>query len=379
VGWEDELLPVDLDAPGAAADLAGARRVYEIWPPLGDTPDRSGRRVEAVVALADEPDAEQAAALAHTLDAVMSAGPVDPPATAEALEGPPWCTFKLFGAADRQDHVLLDVIEPAVGAAAAAGEIAAWFFLRYVDGPGRRPHLRLRVQLPASADRARHEAAFARRLDEHLADAMATSDVVAIERAPYVPETSRFGGLAAMPAIHQLFAADSALACALLALLGDPADPLELDPTDAADTRSVLLVCSFDALARAFALDEGQRRELALRRLRAHADGPEDDALRTAEQGRAFRTAGPRLRRLVGAPPPPLSEALTSFRARAAPAAAALPPATRARVLPPLLHLAAVRLAGADRDAELLAYGYWARVLDSLRHHGVAGKTRPRS
>ena len=29
--------------------------------------------------------------------------------------------------------------------ARAAAEIDAWFFLRYLDGPGARPHLRLRA------------------------------------------------------------------------------------------------------------------------------------------------------------------------------------------------------------------------------------------
>src|SRR5206468_290870 len=56
VGDGDELLPVDLASPGAAADLAGHARVHEIWPPL-DAPsvDRDGRRVEAVVMVVDEP------------------------------------------------------------------------------------------------------------------------------------------------------------------------------------------------------------------------------------------------------------------------------------------------------------------------------------
>ena len=34
VGHEDELLPVDLEGPTAQADLRGADRVFEIWPPV---------------------------------------------------------------------------------------------------------------------------------------------------------------------------------------------------------------------------------------------------------------------------------------------------------------------------------------------------------
>ena len=50
VGEGDELYPVDLRAPGAAADLAAHERVFEIWPPLESVVDRDGRRVEAIVA-----------------------------------------------------------------------------------------------------------------------------------------------------------------------------------------------------------------------------------------------------------------------------------------------------------------------------------------
>ena len=59
VGEEDRLLVVDLDGAGAAADLADHARVWEIWPPLGATVDRDGRRVEAVVALVQRPDGDE--------------------------------------------------------------------------------------------------------------------------------------------------------------------------------------------------------------------------------------------------------------------------------------------------------------------------------
>ena len=75
VGHEDELLPVDLTSPDAAADLAGHARVFEIWPPLGDTPDESGRRLEAVVALVDSPDTDDRAQIDAALAATAAAGP----------------------------------------------------------------------------------------------------------------------------------------------------------------------------------------------------------------------------------------------------------------------------------------------------------------
>src|SRR6185436_16594219 len=88
VGDEDRLLPVDLDSAGEArAALAGHERVWEIWPPLGSSPDRDGRRVEAVVALVDRPDAGEAEALARAARAVTAAGRVPPPRLAPPTTG----------------------------------------------------------------------------------------------------------------------------------------------------------------------------------------------------------------------------------------------------------------------------------------------------
>ena len=69
---------------------------------------------------------------------------VPPPRLEPPLAG--WRTFKLFGASAGQDALLTGTVVPTVAEARAKGEIDAWFSLRYLDGPGERPHLRLRVR-----------------------------------------------------------------------------------------------------------------------------------------------------------------------------------------------------------------------------------------
>jgi thiopeptide-type bacteriocin biosynthesis protein len=350
VGEEDRLLVVDLDGAGAAADLAGHARVWEIWPPLGATVDRDGRRVEAVVALVRRPDLEDADADARAARATVTAGPVAPP----RLSRPPtaWRTFKVFGAREHQDALLLEALRPALAAARRAREIDAWFFQRYVDGPGRRHHLRVR----ARAATPRGRAAFEARLEAALAPARAAGAVVAIEAGDYHPERARFGD--ALAAVHPIFQSDSELACALL--------DEEARGDDAPD-RLAQVVRSLDALARGLGLDLEARRALARAR-RAAEEGDAFDAETRAEADGEFRARGRVLRAHLGAPGAgAAARALEAHAARTARATKALPPAARAALAPPLLHLACVRLAGPDRDLERRAYTFWERTLEGLR------------
>jgi len=358
VGHEDELLPVDLEAPGAAKQLAGHERVHEIWPPLGDTPDRSGRRVEAVVALVDEPDGRAAAAAAAT----RAAGAVPPPSrrtTHAEARTPAWVTFKLFGAADRQDTVLADVVAPLLAMAGSARWLGRWFFQRYVEGPGRRPHLRLRFD--------GHIDAIAQALEAQLAQAYRTADVVSVERAPYFPEAARFGGEEALPAVHAVFQAASELA---LAALTDQGGNDDVDEAGALDPRLSLLIGAHDALARAAGLDAGRRRELARERRAAYADDV-DEAFAGALAAE-FRRARSGLRALLADDDGgPLSALLGPYRRAVEAALADLGPERRRGILPALLHLDAVRLMGPGRDAEIRAYTFWERALESLERHSA--------
>ena len=346
VGDTDELIPVDLAGNGAAADLAGHTQVFEIWPPLEEVVDRDGRRVEAVVMLVDEPDAASAAAAARAAAEIRRAGDVPPPHRAPPAAG--WRSFKLYGAAGRQEAVLETVVAPAVAAARAEGEIDRWFFLRYVDGPGRRPHLRLRVHGPDGGARA-----FAQRLEEALAPARARAAVTAVETGDYHPERGRFPA-DELDAVLALFESDSAL---VVALLVDEAFDDELG-------RIALAVRASASAARGLGLDLAGRHAAAKERRRAAeaAAGIDGEARRAADT--AFRAAGRGLRAaLTGEPAGPFAD----HRARVAAAAAPLPAASRERLLPTLLHLAAVRLLGPDRDAERLALTFWERVLEGLR------------
>jgi thiopeptide-type bacteriocin biosynthesis protein len=304
VGEEDELLFVDLDEKNPLDKLRG--RVWEIWPPLDEGLDRCGRRIEAVIALAAG-DSEVARA---QIAATAAAGVVAPP----AVEGPAteWLSFKLFGAPDRADAVLHAVIAPLVEEARRAGELVRWFFLRYVDPPGR-PHLRLRF--------LGDKAALAARLEACSAPAREAGDVVLIERNDYFREYARYGR-DAYPTLEKLFEIDSDLA---LSTLGQEV--------------SNCLLTSMDGLASQLDLDE--RRRLAAELRRATEDELDEDL---APEYRARQ-----------------KEFLELLRDRPA---INLPPFDRA-LLPALLHLAAVRR---DPSSEARTYYFWERALDSLSH-----------
>jgi len=350
LGEGDELLPVDLTAPGAAADLDGHDRVYEIWPPLDEVVDRDGRRVEAVVMVVEEPDPAEKGEHLRRSEAIRAAGAVPPPARTPRLED--WQTFKLFGVQSRQDD-LLGLLLPAVRAGQHAGEIDRWFFQRYIDGPGSRHHLRVRVH--ASND----PAAFERRLRERLRAARAVATVTGVEIDEYRPELGRFRS-DELSIVHDIFESDSELVCALLP---PPADALE---------RICLLARALDALAAGFGLDLDARHALAVKRRRAAEASAALDEDDRARADTAFRRIGRELRAALaddggGGDPGATAAKLAAHRARVAHAARGLAADARARLLPPLLHLSAVRSLGADRDGERLAYTFWERTLQGLR------------
>jgi thiopeptide-type bacteriocin biosynthesis protein len=355
VGDGDELLPVDLAAAHAAADLAGHARVHEIWPPLEANVDRDGRRVEAVVMVVDEPDEGGAITRREAAARAMRAGTVPAPAadtvaSAQLAAGTGWRSFKLFGSAADQDDLLRDDVVPAVAAARAAGELDAWFFLRYVDGPGSRHHVRLRVR--ATGDWT----VFARRLETALLRARTDGTLAGLELAEYRPERGRFVGEAELDAAHAIFEADSARAAAAL-------------DTEAQDDRVIALVCAHDALAAGLGLGLDARHVLA-RALRASIDGsgprdprdPRDPDDRAHADATFRRLARPLGAALQAAPPADPNQDALLARARAA-----LTDEARERLLPTFLHLSAVRFLGPDRAGERLAVILWERALEGLR------------
>lgn len=390
VGVEDQLLPVDLDRANAWRDLLGQPRAWEIWPPLlAPAPsrarsrgskgaarpparaiDQNGRRIEAVVALVDVPDDAGTRAAEARLRALSTAGAVPPPRVAPAAPG--WRTSALYGAEERQDDVLLDAVAPAVRAAIDAGEIDHWFFVRYADEHGRRPHLRVRAH---AANRA-HAGAFAARLDRSLTSARASGAIARVEESDYHPEVARFGGHAGVAAALHIFESDSDLTCALLAAARNPPDhaPTEAvdDPRREALEPIDLLVATFDSLAAGLGFGMRERHALARRRRDAESAALDDiDAAEPRALDADFRARGRRLRAVLSWPPEvapsdPELRRIAAHRARVAAAVGDLTDDVRARLAPPLLHLGAVRLAGADRSAEARAYFLWERTLEGL-------------
>lgn len=360
VGEGDQLLAVDLTAPealvdlGAAVDRPGAGRIFEIWPPLASVVDRDGRRVEAVVVVVDRDPPARPDPRAYRR--------VPPPSQAPPLPG--WRTFKLFGASGRQDELLQDAIVPAIRRAQAAREIDAWFFLRYLDGPGRRPHLRLRVHAVGQSH------AFEDRLRAALEPARAAGAVTTLEMGDYHPEWGRFAA-EELPALHAIFESDSAAAAALFA------EP-ELEPAP-------LLTRAFDALVSGLGLDPQQRHALALERRGAAESWTDAADGRRREADAEFRRCGHALRAALGGETTDQARGgsdadrattvLDRHRAQVAAAVRELLPAARLRLAPTLLHLCAVRWTGTDPDLERLAYTLWERTLEGLDRQA---RRRPR-
>jgi thiopeptide-type bacteriocin biosynthesis protein len=373
VGEGDELLPVDLHARGAAADLArhADGRAHEIWPPLDRLADAGGRRLEIVAAVISHPDEPGRAATAAAITAVATVGRVPSPAD----EPPPtdWLTFRLYGARELQDAVLFESVAPVIAQARARGDLQGWFFLRYVDPGTGRDHLRLRLR----GVRAGARTSMQRLMLAAMAGARRDGLVVAVDTADYFRETARYGGPAAMDAAEVIFAAGSDLVLAVLQAEHAGALPADAD-------RRALLVGAQDALARGFGIDRDARHALAERRRGAwaHAAGRESDDLRAE-----FRQRQRQLAIWLDEKPAVAAPKRTRKRAQVVPAGdgvtalldplchataaaiAGLSPADRAALttaLPALLHLQAVRLCGIQPDDEQAATFFWARTLEGL-------------
>jgi thiopeptide-type bacteriocin biosynthesis protein len=307
-------------------------------------PDRSGRRIEAVAAVVDIPEEDEAKRRGAAIESTRQAGTVNPPALVPADES--WLSFRLYGAADRQAALLFEAVGPTVKSALQAGEIDAWFFLPYVDHPGSRHHLRVR----AHASSARKADGFARRLRRALAPALGRGDLVDVATSGYFRESARYGGPALMPAVERIFQASSDLVLEVLS--GESQGLLH-------DDRVHLAVLAADSLAGALGLDLSARLDVAgsCRRACATAGMLDEDQAKLA-----FRGGGKQLCASLSNPELPV---LVAFRRELSGIQTDLRLALRPRI-PALLHVQAVRFFGPDPQAEALAYYLWQRALDSL-------------
>lgn len=90
------------------------------------------------------------------------------------------------------EHAAITVLGPMLAAAQDAGGVRSWWYVR------KGPTWRVRLETPADG------------LTGHLIEVLAeTGGASTATRSIYEPETTRFGGPAAMDVAHQLFAADS--------------------------------------------------------------------------------------------------------------------------------------------------------------------------
>jgi len=282
----------------------------------------------------------------HTCEIVVplfsTAAPADPSVWLEDAEPVgrdhahlPGCDgriyLKLYSHPDRQNHILTHHLPRLLN---ALTDQAQWWFLRHHDPDA---HLRVRLKVPADTFASTAEAIgdWSRRL-------RAAGLIARIHWDTYFPETARFGGEAAMSAAEAYFAADSAAALAQLTASGDKNGP-DIRAVTAASLLDIALALIGDA-AEAMSWLIGHTRTAPSAPDRALYDqavslaNPSDqrvlDALPTGEH---ILSCWTRRREALGNYRTVLQENSTMHAHT---------------VLPDLLHLHHVRIAGIGLDAE---------------------------
>jgi thiopeptide-type bacteriocin biosynthesis protein len=377
VGEGDELLYLDLGESVAAAELGrqatrASARVWEIWPPLGrliGTP-KNARRLEVVAAVINAPEEDDQVAFKRAAERRCEAGSVPPPARQPPVED--WVTFKIYGAEERQDTVLLGAVasaieesragKPGARRSAAAPAITRWFFLRYRDPGSGRAHLRVRLAVSKAASSV---GAIIDHMKIVLGHWRQSGDVTAVDIAEYHREAARYGGSEMMPAMEELFEIDSDLALAVLA--AEAAAPEEQK-----SERRELMVRAFETLAKALAMAAADRRAFAQERRAAFADGARrsraDELSGALDAG--YRRCSSRLMAcLSGVGQDAFSPALVAYGHALRAFVTRLSRAEHAailRALPALLHLTTVRLGAVGTDDEEAAFVFWERALEGL-------------
>lgn len=119
------------------------------------------------------------------------------------LPGSEWTSVKIYTGAHARELVAASVLPKVI---ATFGEGASWFFLRYADPA---THLRFRVR-GEGLD-------FLHKLRGLLYDVLGSRLVSRVELDVYVPESHRYGGIAAVSLVERLFHIDSTIAIDALA------------------------------------------------------------------------------------------------------------------------------------------------------------------
>ncbi|WP_051969186.1 thiopeptide-type bacteriocin biosynthesis protein [Kitasatospora azatica] len=123
-----------------------------------------------------------------------------------------WHSFHLFLHSDTEevDRFLADELAPLLDQLVAEGRADAWFFIRYGEGG---PHLRVRVRGLQPAAAAELPATLGRLSKAVPAvDGPWPSNHGEVRLMPYVPETDRYGGAAALPEAEEVFTVSSRVA-----------------------------------------------------------------------------------------------------------------------------------------------------------------------
>ncbi|MBX7101938.1 MAG: lantibiotic dehydratase [Myxococcaceae bacterium] len=376
---DDNVLPVDLDNPLMARQLATAARA---------------RPSLSLVELFLEADqlvttAGEAAPFAHEFvipfikpgtpaQANLRPGPRPSPVATTAVQpclhtpGSRWLYAKLYCGPANADALLTDGVLPLVRALQSTGDVERWFFIRYAD-----PHWHLRLRFEGDPARllttvlpALHDAA------EHW---RAGGLLWKLQLDGYEPEVERYGGHAALPAVESIFQADSDAVLSMLSGVEAGALP---------DARWFFALRGAHQLLVDLGLDHGQREAVFTRaRARFAAEHAVDQAFEQ-QLARRFRELRPRLEGLLD-DGPEVDEALGAGRAAlerrgvvVREAAASLTALARRGALrgsleglaPSLVHMACNRaLRSHQRANELVLYDTLVRLYRSRRSRALAG------
>ncbi|WP_145501173.1 thiopeptide-type bacteriocin biosynthesis protein [Streptomyces sp. CFMR 7] len=172
----------------------------------------------------------------------------------------PWLSLHCFlrSTPEDVDAFLTEEVAPLLDGLVAGGEAGGWFFIRYDEGGH---HLRIRVRgasEPTAVSLADALAKAARRLpDTGTGTGTGQAEHAEVRAVPYVPETARYGGPAALPVAEEVFQRSSRVA---------------VRAVREAPRGSARLALAID-LAHATALACGPDRLAAAQWLRRHAAG----------------------------------------------------------------------------------------------------------
>lgn len=169
--------------------------------------------------------------------------------------GSEWLTVKLYTGPATADRALVEVVAPALAALRAEGAVRLAFFVRYADPQW---HVRLRMHGEPQALLGRAAPA----LHAAAAPLLAEGGIHRIVLEPYVRETTRYGGAAAVVECEALFAHDSETVLAFLALAGGERG---------LDARWRFALLGIDRLMDDFGLDLAARRTLVAEQAKGFA------------------------------------------------------------------------------------------------------------